>query len=184
MIITVDHIRKLRPVSQNIDEVARMEPHIQEVENLWVRPAFTPEVYYKIEQSVVTDNLDRPIVYRNGKPIMLSHLGDFETLLCGGYYDDNKRHLTGLISAVGYLVYSKMILQNAVNVTAYGVVFKRGELSDHVDSATLVRASKDAEKIGLEYLRQCVEWIDFNKVASDCGPTKLFKKRKFKPIGL
>lgn len=180
MIINVDHIRQSRTIALNIDEISRLEPYIIEAERLWVMPAMTAELYYKIEQAVSKDSNDYPKVHADSS----LYLTSYQTLIEGGYYDDNKRYNAGLISAVAYLAYSRLLLQNPINVTAYGVVFKQGELSNPVDGTTLLRASKEAEKIGLAYLKQCLVYLDFSQEQDSLDseiPT--YRKRKFKPIG-
>ena len=63
---------------------------------------------------------------------------------------------------MGYLVYSRFIRNQNVNATAFGIVQKQGQFSDVVDEKTIVRTANDAEKIGLEYLRQVVDYINSN----------------------
>ena len=68
-----------------------------------------------------------------------------------------------------------------MNATAFGIVVKQGQFSETVDEKTIVRTANDAEKIGLEYLRQVVDYINSNLPESE---KKVFKtKSKFKIIG-
>ena len=180
MIINIDHIRQSRAIALNIDEISRLEPYITEAERLWVMPAMTAELYYKIEQAVSKDSSGYPKVHADNS----LYLSDYNILIEGGYYDGNKKYSAGLVSAVAYLAYSRLLLQNPINVTAYGVVFKQGEYSEAVDSTTLLRASKEAEKIGLAYLKQCVDYLAFtNAQASLSSAIPTHTRRKFKPIG-
>lgn len=182
MIINTDHIRKCKTIALNINDISRLEPYIIEVENLWVMPAFTPELYYKIDQVVTKDTWDRPITDNDNK-VILATPGDYEILIQGGYYDTNKKHCVGLISAEAYLAYSRLVLQNSINVTAFGVVQKTSESSIPVEDAALVRSSKAAEKIGREYLQQCVDYIDFMELSDGLDTEIPRRRRKFKAIG-
>ena len=102
-------------------------------------------------------------------------------LLDGCYFDSDNQHSGGLKAAMGYLVYSRFVRNQNVNATAFGIVAKRGQDSDPVDEKTIVRVSNDAEKIGLEFLRQCIDFLNFGKDKKD---QRNFKpKCKFKAIG-
>lgn len=139
MIIFPENIRKVRPIADNINDEKRLLPYIEEVERLYLIPALTPEIYAEI----------------------IADRTPFETLFCGGFYDNNKKFFSGLNDASGYLIYSRFVLNNQANVTAFGVQFKNGEFSERADEKTLIRISKDAEKIGLQFLDDCVEYLKF-----------------------
>lgn len=159
MIITIEDIRKVRNVAQNIDDKARVDTYIEEVETLFLIPQFGAKLFKEI-----SENRD-----------------DFELLMDGGFYDGDKQYLPGLILATSYLVYSRFVVNQAINVTAFGAVFKHGEFSEKIDEANLVRVSRQSEKIGLQYLKQCVEYLTWTKQLP-CK-TKPISRRKFKIIG-
>lgn len=159
MIITANDIRTVRAIAQNINETDRIDTYIEEVENLFLIPQFGARLFKEINEN---------------KP-------EYGLLLNGGFYDGDKKHIPGLIKAVAYLVYSRFVINQPINITAFGAVFKNGEFSEKVDEQNLIRAAKQAEKIGLEYLSQCVEFLIFDNKIS-CG-TGLITKRKFKIIG-
>lgn len=156
MIIKYEHISSAKTIAANIDETT-LTSHIKEVETLWVIPAFTPIVYHKIEQSSES----------------------FQVLLSGGYYNENNSYLAGLIQAVSYLAYSRFVKDQQINVTAFGVVVKNSQFSEPASDALILKNSKDAERIGLEYLKQCVDYLKANGEIGVKSPIK----RKFKAIG-
>ncbi len=159
MIITANDIRTVRAIAQNINETDRIDTYIEEVENLFLIPQFGARLFKEISEK---------------KP-------EFTLLLNGGFYDSDKKHIPGLIKAVAYLVYSRFVINQPINITAFGAVFKNGEFSEKIDEANLIRAAKQAEKIGMEYLNQCVDFLVFtNKLPTATG---LITKRKFKIIG-
>lgn len=139
MIVKSDDIRAFRPVAQNIGSGARIEPYILEVETLHVLPTIGAALYKRIDQTPA----------------------DFATLLSGGYYDSDKRHFLGLVAAVSYLAYARVIRNQNVNLTAFGVVYKDGELSERADEATIARMSNEAQTIGERLLADCVEYLQF-----------------------
>lgn len=139
MIIKVENIRKVRPIAQNISSIDRIDTYIKEVETLFCIAQFGAALYKRINDDAE----------------------EFKDLIDGCYYNEDTAYCEGLSSAVAYLVYSRFIMSQQLNVTALGVVFKQGEMSERVDDTTLIRASKQAEKIGLEYLGQCVDYLKF-----------------------
>jgi len=182
MIITPDHIRQTHSIALSIDSSVRIDNFIREAEDLWVRPALGPEMYFKIEQSVLMDNTEHPITDNLGGLILFRHLGDYELLLTGGYYDSNKKHCVGLIQAVAYLAYSRLILQNQVNVTSFGTVQKISAMSEPIDIQVVSRIARETEKIGLGYLKQCIDCLEYSKSLL-CNMDRATIKKRFKVIG-
>ena len=162
MITTVDNIRKIRPISENVNDEKRLIPYIEEAEKLFLIPAIGASLYKQIESEQTT----------------------FEALFTGGFYTDeknNEQYFAGLNDAMGYLTYSRFVRSQNVNATAFGIVTKQGQFSDPVDEKTIVRIANDAEKIGIEYLNQCIAYL------KSIGKIDVYKKsivkRKFKAIG-
>ena len=159
MIINSSHIRQVRPVADNIDDTKRIDQYIREAESLWVLPALGADVYKAID--VAPEN--------------------YTPALEGCYYDDNTKHHEGLITAIAYLAYSRFIRSQSINVTAFGVVMKRGEFSQPIDPKSISMAAGDAEKTGIEYLRQTVEYLKYIETIESCKPLPV--RRRFKAIG-
>lgn len=159
MIIFVDDIRAIRPIAENINDSKRLIPYIDECEQLYLRKSIDVRLYLDIER------------YRS----------NYDLLFDGGLYDNSTKSFPGLKKAMGYLVYSRFVRNQNVNVTAFGIVSKNGDFSEKVDDRTIVRIANDAEKIGLEYLSQCVDYLKFEHKVSN--KTTAIKKNKFRAIG-
>ena len=159
MIGTYTNIRNVRPIADNMADEKRLKPYIQEAETLYLIPAFGASLYKDIDENIQ----------------------DYQTLLDGGYYDENKKHFAGLSEAIGYLAYSRMVRNQQGNITAFGAVQKLGDFSQPLDAKMILTLANDAEKIGLEYLSQCVDYLRFIKKI-DCS-VKPFVKRRIKSIG-
>ena len=159
MIATSANIRKVRPIAENVNDDKRINPYIEEAEKLFVIRNIGPITYKAIE----TDKTQ------------------FSILLDGGYYDNDTRYFSGLYEAIGYLAYSRFVRNQPVNSTAFGIVAKQGQFSEQVDSKTLISVANDAEKIGLQYLKECVDFLNFGKEIDQQRPFK--GKRKFIAIG-
>jgi hypothetical protein len=154
--IDYNDIKHVRPIADNINEGKRIQPYINEVEKLYLIPYLGAKRFKEISENK----------------------SEHEDLFKGGFYDEDSKYFAGLNEASGYLVYSRFLKNNQVNVTAFGVVVKQGQFSEQVDEKTLIRSANDAEKIGLEYLNQCLEYLN----QDSCKNTKV-SKRKFRAIG-
>ena len=132
MIITTEDIRAIRPIAENVNDIKRLIPYIDECEKLYLLKSVGAVQFKKIEDKSIAN---------------------YSVLMAGGYYD----------------------------ATAFGIVVKQGQFSETVDEKTIVRTANDAEKIGLEYLKQCVDYLNFGKEKSE--QTISVKRNKFRVIG-
>lgn len=172
MIFSPNDIRVVRPIAENVNDTKRLLPYIDECERLFLIPKLGAK-QYKILETAIANSL----LLEN--PVTLS--ADITNLLEGCYYDSDNERCEGLKKAMGYLVYSRFVRNQNVNVTAFGLVNKSGDFSERVDDKTIIRISNDAESIGIEYLKQCVDFLNFGKQQED---KRIFKpKCKFKAIG-
>lgn len=144
MIIQIEELRALKSIGINVDP-QKLYPFCEEVEKHIVLPAISPALYNEVE------------THRNDER--------FRTLLHGGYYtkdatEPNACYLRGLIVAIGYLAYSRAVIQGEATLTNFGLRQKISDYSDKVDERTLIRVSNDNRKYGDECLRQCLDYID------------------------
>lgn len=154
MIIEYADVRKVRSIADNVLDDKRIRPYIEEIQDLYIRPMFGVKLYKQIE---------------NNKPA-------FEELFAGGEYDNDARHFAGLRKAAGLLVYSRLILNQNINVVAFGVVAKTTELSEPTSEGALIRASNQASSTGAEYLKECVEYLQFKGYIKTCKKPKITGK--------
>lgn len=162
MIFTPEDIREVRPISENVNDIKRLSPYIDECENLFLIPAIGSKQYKALEEATT------PLTE------------ELENLLNGCYYADDAKYCSGLKKAMGYLVYSRFVRNQQANATAFGMVTKRSEFSEPLDEKTIVRIANDAEKIGLEYLQQCVDYYNYGK---ECSEKQNYTRTKIKIIG-
>lgn len=157
MITTVDYIRRVRPIAQNIDGLNRIEPYIREAEVLNILPQVGADVYRWLDETDFTG--DGPWTFTNtsGRAVTITK-EQHDALLFGGYYNApcQSGHSMGLVAAASYYAYSRAVLDNQVNVTSFGVVIKRTEFSNPVDSSTLIQVSREAKKLGDEVAREVI----------------------------
>lgn len=179
MIITTEDIRAIRPIAENVNDIKRLIPYIDECENLFLIPILGASLYKKLDEAALMTNSGIPIATNEVQLIYLAE--NIKEIFEGCYYENDTKYHNGLKKAMGYLVYSRFVRNQNINVTAFAVVTKQGQFSETVDEKTIVRTANDAEKIGLEYLRQAVDYINSNLPESE---KKVFNpKSKFKIIG-
>jgi hypothetical protein len=159
MIASINDIKNIRPIADNIPS-SRITIYLKEAENLYVIPAFGASLFKNI-----SDNQE-----------------NYTTLLEGGFYDNNKHYFAGLRKSIAYIAYSKMILNQDFNVTAFGTMFKNSEYSEHSNEKTLLRISNDALAIGLRYLDECLYYLKHINVLP-CCLKQTDRNRRIKIIG-
>lgn len=182
MIIKPNDIREVRPIANNIVDVLRLEPYISDAETLDVMPALTPLLYKQFESignSIETDTVD---INDNYGHVVTLTKEQYNSIFIPTFYKEDKCYSQGLVDGIGYLAYSRFVKNNAVNVTAFGVVFKKTANSEPVDEATLFRMANEAKKIGAEYINQTLGYIKSLGLIKSCDPNRL-KVKKFKRIG-
>ena len=193
-IINPEDVRTVRPIAENILDVKRIQPYIREVETLDVMPAIGVSLYKQISLEDFQNDLQATgsaqIATNSGKIITIT-VDEWGKMMNGDYFTCNntscscgsgEKYSAGLISAISYLAYARMLPNQPLNVTAFGVVQKTTTLSEPVDEKTLFRAANEARKIGLEYLKQAVEHLTCaGLIDNRTRKTKSYKK--FKAIG-
>lgn len=181
MIIDVDYIRhNVRDIAANID-AGRLHNFIREAENIDIRGAIGAELFRKL------DNIG-PFLVVDGEIV-----GDYDltteekTLLIGGYYTSGcgcSEYFEGLLLALGYFAYARLVREQSLNVTAYGVVVKEGELSSPADTRAIAAAALNAQNIAEAYLGNTLKYWRTIQNEGCCGEAQMPKRmRKFIPIG-
>jgi hypothetical protein len=188
-IITPDDIRNVRPVAENVTDIKRIQPYIREAEILDVMPSVGATLYRQVTHESFAETLKTngsiQITTNSGNTVTLDS-EQWDKFLNGAFYTcntDGEKYSEGLISAIAHLSYARMLPNQPLNVTAFGVVNKTTALSEPVDEKILFRAANEARKIGLEYLRQSVEHLRCGGLIDDCIKNNVRRFRRFKAIG-
>lgn len=177
MITSVDCMRRVRPIAQNIDGLNRIEPYIQEAEKLNILPQIGVSVYRWLDETDFSGNGPWTFVTTSGRQVIVTK-NQYEAILFGGYYESDceSGHSMGLVAAASYYAYSRAVLDNQVNVTSFGVVRKRSEFSDPVDATTLIQVSREAKKLGDEVTREVVAMLKaMGIVECDAKPKRVMR---------
>lgn len=156
MLSTIENIRQIRDISQNLRD-GRIQPYIKEVEDIYIVPAIGAELYEKLDSGEVTDQI----------------------LLEGGYYDrkteegkTSRDRCYGLRLATAYFAYARVLRNNQVNVTAFGVTQKHGLQSEANDEKNIADAVSDAKKMGEHYLNSCIRYLKREEKPCCCKKEK------------
>lgn len=176
MIASETDLRKVRPIAENLNDAKRLLPYILEAEMLDVIDSIGAKIYKAIDENTVNT-----LTYTTGTTTVTYDDSEYSILMNGGYYDEEEKRCGGLINAIIYLAYGRFVKNNSLNVTAFGVVVKNGQLSEPADTKAVMIHSEESRKIGLEYLRQVYDYIVF-KNGKVCG-TKQTNGLRFKVIG-
>lgn len=126
--------------------------YLEEAENLRLVDVLTAKLYRWLDETDFSG--EGPFEY-NGVEITKQQ---YIELMEGGYFDSlcASGKSVGIITAIAYIAYSRFLVNNPTNVTAFGVKFKNGEFSSDAPDGVIIRNSNEARKIGEAYLREVV----------------------------
>lgn len=165
MITTPEDVRAVRPIAINVAPEA-IEPFIEDVEKQDVIPVIGADLYFEIEA-----NRDDP---------------KYKDLLHGGKYVDcgctDTQYSRGLIVAVAYLAYSRMLIFGDIQYTAFGAVLKTAQFSTKPGETDKIRAADAAKKMGFAVLQNVAGYIRANGANTSCAPKRV-SRPKFMVIG-
>jgi hypothetical protein len=137
-LLLVTDFATYKELSVNIDDTTRINPYILQAQQFDLKP-LVGEVFYK-------DILDNPTSAEN------------TLLLNGGAYSyQNKNYeFSGLKIVLAYYAYARIIENQNIHVTRFGVVFKNNaDVSERVDEKTLQRLILQTRNQARAYWDEC-----------------------------
>lgn len=216
MILNSNDIRNVRPIAENINDPARLEPYIREAETLRLMDAIGANLYRWLDETdfsgpgpfqyggvtitkskVVTtrdrytaDMEDRyydetdfsgdGTITEDQVPVTEDQVSitkdQYTAVMEGGYYDGGRSE--GLKVAIAYIAYSRFIVNNPINATAFGVRYKDGEFSTRVEDNIIIRSSNEARNIGEAYLEKAINHLKALRLLTPCTEYKESPSRK------
>lgn len=249
MILNFNDLRNVRPIAENINDPARLEPYIREAETLRLVDAIGANLYRWLDETdfsgpgpfqyggvTITKglvpitknkvaNLDRcldetdfpdpePFPYgdetitEDQVPITEEQVSftkyqetiaedrvlttkdqgtitkdqvtitkdQYTAVMEGGYYDGGRSE--GLKVAIAYIAYSRFIVNNPINPTAFGVRYKDGEFSTRVEDNIIIRSSNEARNIGEAYLEKAINHLKALHLLASCTEYEVSPARK------
>lgn len=170
MILNSNDIRNVRPIAENINDPARLEPYIREAETLRLMDAIGANLYRWLDETDFSGS--GPFQY-GGVTITKDQ---YTAVMEGGYYDGGRSE--GLKVAIAYIAYSRFIVNNPINATAFGVRYKDGEFSTRVEDNIIIRSSNEARNIGEAYLEKAINHLKALRLLTSCTEYKESPSRK------
>lgn len=163
MLIKPSDIRTFRPIADNIDDTARIEPYIREAETLRLVDVIGAPLYRWLDTTDFSTGESFDYTLPSGKVATIT-AAQYDELMHGGYYTSpdgccGNGYSEGLVAAVSYIAYARFVVNNPINITAFGVKSKSSSYSENVSDAVLIRSANEAQKIGEAYLAKCVEQL-------------------------
>lgn len=161
MITTPENVRQVRPVAENLNDPARLQTYIQEIEDTRLVDLIGARLYRWLDTYDFSGMGPYQYEREDGETITITR-GDYLDLMTGGYFTDScgcEHKNPGLTKGTAYLVYARMIINNPVNVTAFGVVNKNGNFSSNTSDNDMIRASNSAKNTGEDVLKKTVEHL-------------------------
>lgn len=170
MILNYNDIRNVRPIAENINDPARLEPYIREAETLRLVDAIGANLYRWLDE---TDFSGLGPFQYGGVTVTKDQ---YTAVMEGGYYDGGRSE--GLKIAIAYIAYSRFIVNNPINPTAFGVRYKDGEFSTRVEDNIIIRSSNEARNIGEAYLEKAINHLRALRLLTPCTEYKESPARK------
>lgn len=161
-LITTSKIKEIRPISDNIDSVDRLDPFIIEAQDLDIRPFLGDPLFYDLVKNV---QLQKYIDFLNGK--------EYE-------YDDNMIFFDGLGIVIAYFAYARFIKHQGVNITRFGIVKKINDTSEPIPQETIEALEGAARSTAVAYLNQCEKFLDSNMITYPLWRVEESKKPRSK----
>jgi hypothetical protein len=84
MIVKFEHIRKVRPIADNINDEKRLLPYMKEVEALDLIPAIGAGLYKQLDDANLSKNEREDITTNDGRTLYVTN-EDYILLLEGGF---------------------------------------------------------------------------------------------------
>lgn len=170
MILNYSDLRNVRPIAENINDPARLEPYIREAETLRLVDAIGANLYRWLDETDFSGS--GPFQYGD----VTITKDQYTAAMEGGYYDGGRSE--GLKIAIAYIAYSRFIVNNPINPTAFGVRYKDGEFSTRVEDNIIIRSSNEARNIGEAYLEKAINHLKALRLLTQCTEYKESPARK------
>ena len=170
MILSSNDIRNVRPIAENINDPARLEPYIREAETLRLVDAIGADLYRWLDETVFSG----PGPFQYGDVTIAKD--QYTAVMEGGYYEGGRSE--GLKIAIAYIAYSRFVVNNPINPTAFGVRYKDGEFSTRVEDNIIIRSSNEARNIGEAYLEKAINHLKALRLLTPCTEYKESPARK------
>lgn len=173
MILTPEIVRSVRPIAENINDLSRLYPYLVEAETLKLIEVIGANLYRWLDETEFVPTIEE-YTYHN---VTITYQQYYE-LMFGGYYSDEgcscdgAKYSAGIAAATAYHAYSRFVINNPVNTTAFGVVHKNGEFSSQVNDNILLRTSNEARKIGDAYFDHVAGHLRSLGLMECCGRVK------------
>lgn len=159
MIATPQDLQAIRSVAINVAPEA-IEPFIDDAEKQDIIPVIGAELYFAIDG-------DRD----NEKYHDLLHGGTYTG--CGGIMQYSR----GLIAAIAYIAYSRMLIFGDIQYTAFGAVLKSAQFSQKPGEVDKIRAADAAKKMGFAILQTVADYLRANSMAPRCTPIRVSRPK-------
>jgi hypothetical protein len=137
-----------KELSLNIDDATRINPYILQAQQFDLKPLLGEQFYKYILDNPATEEI--------------------QLLLSGGGYDyqNTNYEFSGLKIVMAYYAYARIIENQNIHVTRFGVVFKNNaDVSERVDEKTLQRLILQTRNQARAYWDECLLFLNRKSTA-------------------
>ena len=158
MILNCNDLRNVRPIAENINDPARLEPYIREAETLRLVDAIGANLYRWLDET----DFSGPGPFQYGDVTITKD--QYTAAMEGGYYEggcSGEGRSEGLKVAIAYIAYSRFIVN-----------------STRVEDNIIIRSSNEARNIGEAYLEKAINHLKALRLLTPCTEYKESPSRK------
>jgi len=145
LLISVSDIKKYKAIADLHPD--RIDPYIREVQVINLRPLLNDALYYDFLNKYDDSGDD---MYTNYQKLLN---GDTYT------YSGQTVEYLGLKPMLVYYTLARFVVNNQVNLTGYGVVYKRSDESDRLDADSIGMLRQQFREIALSYQNDVTQYL-------------------------
>jgi hypothetical protein len=145
-LVTLEDMRRVRPIVQNIQRFERFEPFVKKSQLLDIRPILGVRLFTELLTSSTETR--------------------FQNLLNGETYTDasgNDVYFVGLKDIICLFSFGRFIEQHGINITETGAVEKNIQEATPVDYRRLDRVSRDATTEAKQYVEDLKMYLYYKR---------------------
>jgi hypothetical protein len=163
MLITINDIANIRPITQNLSDLNSIEPYIEEAEQVEFKKLLGSEFYFDLKKTyaqylvnVAAGTVESPYA-PTAKEIL------YNKLLTGAEYQNlrgNTVEFGGLKTVLAYFSYARFIINDNLKHTNAGMMLKRTEYSEQPSAKAITDKANDAKSIAMSFWSDCKMYLD------------------------
>lgn len=141
LLLTVNDIKAIRPIAKAVDDIARIEPYIEEAQQVELKKLLGNDFFFAI--------VEDPANYTD--------------ILDGKSYENSRGNTVsfkGIKTVLAYFSYARFLMNDQMKHTASGFVVKQNQFSEPASLAERTSKHQDCRSLALSYWEDCALFLN------------------------